>query len=553
MVGDFAERQLLSMMTLAILIVAGGAVPVHADEQASLPTGYPECPTEDCALTKARDFIAKDNPQEAIRVLKNARNIGGESSQTSIALANAYLKSKNAFWAIRTLAQWLDGHPDDCEAISWLARVFIEQAGFDQARSTLDHKTCMDSATYAGRFALLEVWMAQTEGNSDLARANLDRAYAAPKMSKSDRRALESLARMLEPSALPDITWRIEQQTGYSSNPRMGSVTDEIEDLAEDPGSAMFQTDAYLRFVPRTGGPIRPSLELSARLYGLTNSTVKRLSYIDVGGRAGLLIGSSIPRVFVGYRPDYLILPGGLGSKSKGPTGYYLAHRAEVEIEATPWLLIFAGGGKRTFTETARTRYEGDLGVGGSVTAGKVGNFLWATSGRIYRTPNKQAFNLFGWTALAAMHFGLPAGFGIRPGVSMSMDFYPDSGLVSDIPIEDSRTYDPFGSIDSRRDILIKPGLQAWSPSWAGLKVGISYDFSYRESTAPDYSFNDHRVALRIRYSGDSDLRKPTIADNEGWGDFDWDDVVGNGNMDERIQDLLRQDEQVQRSSSCMD
>ena len=120
--------------------------------------------------------------------------------------------------------------------------------------------------------------------------------------------------------------------------------------------------------------------------------------------------------------------------------------------------------------------------------------------------------------------------------------------------------YDRFdtGGDRNRRDFFVKATLEAWSPPlfpvWRGTtqKLGVSYDFSDRESTAANYDYMDHRVLLRLALTFSSDVELPGISPDLPVAPLPWAGGEAGGGFDDRIQDLLRQDEEVMRSSSCV-
>ncbi len=240
--------------------------------------------------------------------------------------------------------------------------------------------------------------------------------------------------------------------------------------------------------------------------------------------------------MLLAWRPEWLVLRQG-DRYDEGPVLYFAAHRTEAEV--TPWLVAFAGGGRRTFRETARSRREADFGAGGRMALGPRATLLWAATGRIWRA-NAEAWNLWGASALLAVQGRLPLGFLARAGMSVAFDAYPDSS-----------GYLQWGSPENdRRDLLLKPGLAAWSPSWSGVRVGVQYEFSWRDSTLRAYDFLDHRVTVRLAWSGDAGVLTPQAAEGHPITP-PLGGATGEEGMD-RIQDLFRQDEQVQRSSSCV-
>ena len=100
--------------------------------------------------------------------------------------------------------------------------------------------------------------------------------------------------------------------------------------------------------------------------------------------------------------------------------------------------------------------------------------------------------------------------------------------------------------------MLFRVGPAFFSPDLKGVRIGLGYDYSNRLSTAQNYAFDDHRITLKVAWTGDKMLWGPGLADSAPIIDMPWDTSSGSTGLEERVQDLLRQDEQVQRSSSCV-
>jgi hypothetical protein len=83
-----------------------------------------------------------------------------------------------------------------------------------------------------------------------------------------------------------------------------------------------------------------------------------------------------------------------------------------------------------------------------------------------------------------------------------------------------------------------------------GLKVGLFYEFSHRDSTIQIYEYVDHRVLAKLQWSFSFDPWLPSAVAAPDHIPIDY--GLGSTALEERIQDLLRQDEAAQRSSSCV-
>ncbi|MFC1655072.1 hypothetical protein ACFL2F_04630, partial [Myxococcota bacterium] len=107
-------------------------------------------------------------------------------------------------------------------------------------------------------------------------------------------------------------------------------------------------------------------------------------------------------------------------------------------------------------------------------------------------------------------------------------------------------------------DVLTKLSAGLWSPMWMGARLGLNYEFSYRDSTADqidDYDYNEHRLLMKVRWSFDLNPWAPQVVETKGRVALDYglSEQAGTGMEEERIQDLLRQDEAARRGSSCVD
>lgn len=453
-------------------------------------------------------------------------------------LAKAYLEDNNEFWAIKTLVARLETAPDDCEARTWLAWTHLKLANIDLARDALNHHSCRRAGPFATRAMILHALITDAEKNRDDARAELSSARNQARAFPKDRRALDAFSRLMDGERLPEVAWQAEVRRGYTTNALLGSPVDP-SDAGTKTGSSFFQANAWARFSPDMRYVIRPSLELQTRVFSLFQSDVRAQSFVNPTGRVGVYVGERIPRVFVGWRPDYVRVSGG-DRFAPGPLWYAGANRGEVEVEATPWLLIFAGAGRREYRPIARNRNELDGGVGGQWSLSNRWALLWALSARSHWS-DSDVYDLVGATAITSLQHVFDGGWRARLGATIAGDYFPASdGYFG----PDATTI--------RTDRFWKLSSMFQSPSWMGLRTGVAYDYSLRDSTSPAYDFTDHRFAMVISWSGEQNLSGPSSTKQSPVADLEWGVHGGTAPVQERVQELLRQDEQtLQRSCGC--
>jgi len=454
-------------------------------------------------------------------------------------LGIAYYRAGNDFWAIRTLDGVVRDVPADCEARAWLGLAYLRRAFPEQALATVRFGGCAGPAAF--RLRMIESLAERAAGRAENADSLLADVSALERGWAGDVEGLPAVRRRVNPDHVPDVAWTLEFGGGYSSNAVMGAATDEAA-AADGGASALAMFDARVRLAPDFGGPVRGVLEIQPRLTWFFADGAERLSFLELTGQAGIMIRRTLPRVTLAYRPDWLLLPNGFRGET-APVPYMMGHRGEFEIEVRPEVLIFGGAGTRAFREMVRSRTEVDLGLGGAASPVRNLSLMWAASGRYYDARH-DAWDLAGFSAMFAAVMRLPFDMSARASVTLSMDWYYDSAAENGV--------DPFRSDVDRFDYFYRMGFQFWSPSLAGVRFGVSYDFSSRESTADSYSYSDHRALLRVRWVGNAAFGRPSaVAMPDDVGLMDWGDGDGAG-IDERVQDMLRQDEQVQRSSSCV-
>ncbi len=486
------------------------------------------------AVARARAALAEGRPDEARELLKQAVAAWPEAREARLLLAATYLTLQNAAWGVRTLSGWLEAHPTDCEARTLLAWAYLALGSSHAAASALEG-ACPDPGPLQPRADLLRALVAHASDGADAAptrRAAYDRARGAPAAYPADRDALRALGRVLAPERLDDLSWSVDVSGGYTTDARLGAPSDPAARGA-DAGSGLLQTSLFLRATPDLGGPVRPAGEGQVRVLRFLASGAAEQSYLNLTGRVGVLVDWGLPRVTVGYRPDFLLLDAA-DRFGEAPLWYAEGHRGEIEVEVAPWLLVQAGGGVRRFRELGRSRHEADATLAGQAPLGARFRLAWALLGRLH-VARDPVYDLLGASALVTGTTRVWRDATIRAGALLSFDDYRASGTF-------------FGA-EPRRDLFVRGTLAAWSPSVRGARLGLTYELSSRATTADAWAFSDHRVTLALRWGGAWSGGLPASAAGRPTVDVPW--GLDPDQPDERVTDLLRLDEPVQNVCGC--
>ncbi len=512
------------------------------------PAGAQDCLRE-CAGELACEsqvyecLIANGQTRDAIKRLKTMVRRHPEQGGFARLLARAYMADNNPFWAQRTLQAAIAGNAADCESLAWLAWLHVGQGDLDLARQLIHQPGCKERSADRSRWLLLEAFMEHAEhkpGAADLVLRVSDEETFYPE----DRQMWLFLRQAEDPGWIEPVSLRLETSFGVTSNSKAGSPTDPG---TEGSYSALGRLDLFGRFVWPASRGFRPSLEAGLKGHGLVAEEARSLSYLEMSARPGVILGAGFPRVLVGYKLEYLVLNQDLEIQRR----FYEGHRGEMEVEFGA-LTAFAGAGRRFFHENGRTRWELDGGLGGSFSFLRRVHLLAALSLRYYEAIG-DPYDLVGTTAVAVGRVNLGAGFYARLGATVGLDYYLHSG--------GERGKVAYGSDRERFDVLTKLSAGAWSPPWQGLRFGLFYEFSWRESSVDsdnstdDYDYKEHRLLAKVRFTFDLNPWAPDTVEPEGHLALDWGigGRAGTGMDEERIQDLLRQDEAARRGSSCVD
>lgn len=521
---------------LALLLVL--ARPVRAGECERPCQGDFACERE-----VAECLIAAERADAAIARLKERIAAQPDRPALKHLLARAYHAAGNAFWAVRTLRAAIDADPADCQARAWLAWIQLGQGDLDLARESLSAEACPETQADRARWALLLSAIAQAGEDRETEVRLFEEVENFDQVYPEDGRRYGRLLSAYRPDWIEPIHLRAELSLGYTSNVSAGLPTTE---KGADIGSPMLRLDLSTRFVWPLWRSVKPALELAGKLHYLddfkygddVDVDVRLANYFDGSLRVGLQLFFANMHAFVGYRGDLFVLNSPDAYQS-APLPFFEANRLDLELQPGAGFTVFAGAGRREFRQTSRSRTEVDGGVGRSMVLLDRLQLLVALSLRYYRADGS-LYDQFGGSALLVGRVGLPAGLMLRAGLTAGLDYYPNA------PLETSNA-------SSGRDLLVKPSLSLWSPSWDGVRLGLAYEYAWRDSTAQvSFSYTEHRTMLQLRWTFGANPWAPDIHEPGGRVPLPWGGGSGSGWDEERIQDLLRQDEAARRGSSCV-
>jgi hypothetical protein len=485
---------------------------------------------------QARALLSAGKAAEAIPLLKAEIERQPQAKNLRLWLARAYLDDDNNFWALRTVGAAAALAPEDCNLTLWQAFVQLRQGAFDPARELLQ-TACGKSAPLAARRALLLALLEQRAGTPLAAQTHLDQARAESFAFAEDRLAIAQLQTQLDPGYLAPLSGRLDLALGGTTNARAGSPVDP-ESQGNGARSLAVQVVGGMRFVYPHRGWARLSLEGDVRGQGYQAEAGRDFSYLLLGGRPGLLLYGGGRSALLAYRYESLLLAGG-DRYSEGPMWFFDAHRGEWELEVLPALSLFGGAGRRGFREIGRTRTEIDGGMGTTFGIGPRLRIMGALAARYYDAKN-DAYDLRGVSLLLSADLRLARRWLARANVMTSADDYPRS----------TGYFDAAAPTALRRDVVLRLSASVFAPPVRQhLKLGLTYEYAVRDSTAAPYDYRDHRLLAKLIWTFTADPWLPRALSPAGHVPLDY--GLGTTEVGERVQDLLRQSEAAQRSSSC--
>lgn len=490
-----------------------------------------------CARARAEQLLQSNELRGAIEHLRDAVRSYPDDPALPLLLSRAYLLEGNLFWAESTLRAALVRRPDDAETRSWLVLVHLRQGDPELAKNVLAAGPPPREGPGRSRRALLGAYLADLEGDDPGGLSLLSGIGRSTPVYPEDHRAFSALGLRLDPWRIEPLSGELELAAGATSNALAGAPTDPG---GQGTGSGLADGTVRLRFAPRLSSSIRAVVELDGEGHLLADEEYRELSSLLLGGRVGGLATLGRYRALAAWRAEVLHL-------DQSPSLYSEAHRGEVEIESTAGGLLFGGAGHRVYRDERRTRNEWDFGLGGPL---RVVKGAPAVIGATLRgaTARSEAYDLLGASLALAVRFPLPGGVWARLSGSGSWDDYLHSGGPEGLLV--------FGTTERRRDLTGKATLGIWLPAWRGLRVGLEGQLSRRDSTADerpgfDFDYTEARARLLVRVGFGADPSAPPAVSPPGHVPLEWGLGPGEASEAEKIIDLLRQDEELRRGSSC--
>jgi hypothetical protein len=490
-----------------------------------------------CERLEAEQLLGRNEVRAAIDRLRRAVGRHPDDPVLPLLLARGYLLEENLFWAETTLREALRRRPADAEAVSWLALVHLRQGDPDLARDVLATPPEPPEGPERSRRALLGAWSADLESAKTEGLSLLSGLGRATTVYPEDRPVRSVLGRRLDPWWSDPVSGEVEVGGGATSNALAGSPTDPG---GQGSGSGLADGTLRVRLAPRVSPSVRALLDLEGEGHLILADAYRELSSLQLGGRLGGLVSLGTYRVLAGYRAEVLHL-------DQAPSLFSEAHRGEVEIESTGGRLLFGGAGHRVYRDDRRTRNEWDAGFGGPLRLGPRTSMALGATVR-GASAHSSAYDLFGVSVAAAVRFGLPGRVTARLRGTVSWDDYPNSGGPEGLLV--------FGTDEKRRDLTGKVALGLWLPVWRGLRAGLEGQLARRDSTADerpgfDFDYTEGQVRLLLRFGFGADPSAPRVVAPPGHVPLEWGLGPGEASEAERIIDLLRQDEELRRGSSC--
>ena len=490
-------------------------------------------------LDRAEEMKRAGDESGARDLLKEALREEPDNERIVHALALAYLDADNEFWALKVLREHEEADPPACSSRALRAWILIGQANLDLAEDALAAPQCEATEEMRARFSLLQAKLALVRGDEQEAHRLLEDVHGSSRVFAEDKSHADALLLRLDPGRMPLMTWRVDLGLGWTSNGLAGSPVDPA-DMGQDSSSPLALLDARARLVIPAARAVRPVVEAQLRVQRLTAEAVRPLSYWQPQLRPGVLFGEAFPRLLLTYGYDAVQIEAD-DQYEEGPVWFSSAHRVDYELEATDWLMAFGGGGKRWYREAGRTRWEVEQGLAGGARVHPSVRVMGGASARWNRAFN-DAYDSSGATLLAQVSTSLPAGLQLRVNGSLSIDDYPRS-----------HGYFAGSKGKKRTDKQLRGKVGLWSPPWSGFQIGADYERAKRWSTAEAYAFGEHRVLVHGVWAFDTDRLGRTVIGSEGRVALPLPAAAASAaGEEERVRDLMRQDDAVNRGASCM-
>ena len=514
------------------------------DAQAQQPAdACPPCDGDPaCLQQRARCLVQADQARQAVTEVKKAcKNLPGDGACARL-LAWSYHAAGNQMWADKTLLAQVGRTPTDTESRTWAVWFLLQSGDLARARQLLDTATTTTDPLLTDRLTLLRVALEHLSAQEEQASDLLAPVSRAAELLPEDLALLREMRRQVLGDVGAPWSTRVELAGGYTSN-AVQSAPQDAGSGQETAGAALAGLDSVLRWEPWTSPRARPLGEVRVKGLEPMSELARGFSYLSLGARTGGELGRmSDSRVRGFYSFELMGLQGTADDASLPVEGGWFmeAHRAEIEADLPANLQLFGGGGRRVYRELARTRSEFDLGLASVVPLGGGWSLTGIAAGRRQLARNS-AYDDWGATALLRLAAPLPGQHMLKARGMLLWDKWPSSA-------------DYYESDQARRDLVVKTEIGPWTRSYDGWRCGLTWSWSLRDSSVDDYSYQDHRFLLKLRWQQSWDPALPAAAQVDAEHlPLPYGLQQGADSGLDRVQDLLRQEDSARRGSSCVD
>ena len=496
--------------------------------------------TAAATVERARQLEGHGYNDQARELLRRMAALQPNSELLALARADAYLNDKNPFWALKTLSEFMAANPPACASHALAARIHIEQANLDQAERLLDTPDCEQPEETKLRSLLLKAQIAELRGNRTAAESLVKQAAALRHRYEEDDDLVQRLTAAYDPYRQPAVGWTLDLAGGGTSYGLAGVPVDLVAPRGLG-GSALLAVELRVRTMFSQQTRVRTFADAELKATQLLATTNRSLSTRQPTVRVGMMLGRGQPSLVAAYAYDLVDIQGG-SAGVPGPRIDSEGHRVEYQLKITPWATATGNIGGRLFEDPDRTRFESDHGIVANVSlAGNV-RLMLGTSGHVYKA-QRRVYDQAGAAGFLGLDVSVLKGFELRETLSLTGDVYPASRGFFD-PLHD----------EQREDLLMRVGTELWSPETHGLRFAMGYAYTNRNSTANDFDYADHRAMLHLQWQSDSDQTSTRRISKQGRIPIRYDDSDAKATAQPivEVREILKQDETIRRSSSCL-
>ncbi|MBW2264105.1 MAG: hypothetical protein JRG91_19245, partial [Deltaproteobacteria bacterium] len=393
-----------------------------------------------CIHERTLCLIEAGEAGRAAELLLGEEDRFGEYRDYHLLLAAASLAGEDTSGVLETLDAYIAGNPDDCEAKSWLAWVYMDHGFTELTSEILQDEACTSGdGPLALRYGLLSAFLdikEEKEGDGGFPELEVDEIF------EEDLQLYRYVRSVASPHYNPPFFIRFVLQGGYTTNAMFGSANDPAM-VHKKMDSPLLSHELHVGYAPLFAPNFSPSLEVmsSSSIFLFEDESRDDVadragsadpldfSSFDFGVRAGLkfLVPHDVyPSFYLGYRGDVLFLNMEDQYDLTPPVVFYEGHRVEIEFTPIASAIFFAGWGRRFFREDIRTRWELDGGVGLQRTVLPWLSLLGAASIRKHWAGN-EVYNVFGASLLGQLVFHVYRGIQVKAMLALHMDHYTDS------------------------------------------------------------------------------------------------------------------------------